>query len=280
MRTLDTHDTREVREHLSSATQPLVSWKAILAGLLVALTVYTTLTLLGIGIGAASLSEIVESGESVDGLGTGTLLWIAVSTIISLGVGSYFAARISTFITKSVGAAQGITIASLYFALMILGAGQIIGMTGRGLGNIASTVGANATDLLSNTRLQVMVEDTFEEANLKSEPEVVVKGVLTRLAQGNTDSARRYFASQTGLTEAQVSERFARLENDFKATTREAAVAAAEGVSRSAWGLFIILVAGIAFSIFGGAWGAQMNFRQPLSEDETLVPHLRSQTQV
>lgn len=260
-----------IREHVHSSHFSLVSWKAILGGLFVALITYTTLIALGVGMGAASVSETIQQGNDPSGLAGGAALWLGISAFLSLGIGSYFAARTSTFITDQIGAAQGLILAALFFGFMIYGAGQTLGVAGRGLGSMVSSVGISASSLASNTALQNTIENSLADTGLKSEPSVVVQGLFSRLVRGDSEGAKAYLSYQTGLTEAELNARYVKLENEFKTTAQAVGVKAAEGVSKAAWNTFWILIAGIIMSVFSGALGARVNLRKPLT-DEAVHP--------
>ncbi len=269
-----THRQGAVREHVHSSHNSLISWKAIIGGLFVAMITYVTLIALGVGMGAASVSEVIQEGSDPSGLAGGAALWLGISTFLSLALGSYFAARTSTFITDQIGAAQGLILAAVFFAFMIYGAGQTIGIAGRGLGNVVSSVGGSASSLASNTTLQNTIENSLAGTELKSEPSTVIQGLLTRLIRGDSEGAKTYLSYQTGLSEAELNARYARLETEFKATAQAVGVKAAEGVSKAAWNTFWILIAGIIMSVFSGALGARVNLRKPLTDEAAAASHL------
>lgn len=265
-----------LRENIHSSQHSLISWKAIIGGLFVAMITYTTLIALGVGMGAASVSEIIQQGTDASGLAGGAALWLGISAFLSLGIGSYFAARTSTFITDQIGAAQGLILAALFFAFMIYGAGQTLGIAGRGLGSMVNSIGISASNLASNTSLQNIIENSLGDTGLKSDPSVVVQGLFNRLIQGNSESAKTYLSFQTGLSEAELNARYLKLETEFKTAAQIAGVKAAEGISRAAWNTFWILIAGIIMSVFSGAAGARVNLKRPLTDEvhsDQLVAH-------
>lgn len=258
-----------LRENVHSSHHSLISWKAIIGGLFVAMITYTTLVALGVGMGAASVSEIIQQGSDASGLAGGAALWLGISAFLSLGLGSYFAARTSTFITDQIGAAQGLILAALFFGFMIYGAGQTIGVAGRGLGSMVNSIGINASNLATNTNLQNVIENSLGDTGLKSEPSVVVQGLFSRLLQGDSDAAKTYLSYQTGLSEAELNARYLKLETEFKAAAQAAGVKAAQGISHAAWNTFWILIAGIIMSVFSGALGARVNLKRPLTDEAT-----------
>lgn len=257
------------REHVLTHQHSLISWKPIFAGLFVAFVIHATLMALGVAIGGATVSEMIENGSNVNGLATGAAIWIGISALLSLAAGSYFAARTSTYITGRIGAAQGLTIAALFFTAMMFGVGQVVGMAGQGMGRAAGAMGAGVANIASNTSVQNTVEDALGGTTLKSDPSVVVKGVLTRLIAGNPDSAKAYLGYQTGLSSADLDARFATLQTNFQNTMTTVATKAADAAAKSAMSVFLILVVGIGMAVLGGATGAWANFKKPLAEETT-----------
>lgn len=249
------------REHVMNYQHSLISWKPIFAGLFVTLLIHATLMALGVAIGGATVSEMIQNGGGPGrGLAAGAAIWIGVSALLSLAAGSYFAARTSTFITGRIGAAQGLTIAALFFTLMLYGAGYAIG----GLGN---AIGVGAMNVATSPVVQNTVEDAVGDLELNSDTDVVVSGLMSRLLSGNFDSAKAYLASQTDLSQAELDQRFSQLQANLQATLRTVSARAAEAAGKSAGSFFIILAVGIVMSMLGGAAGAYSNFKRPLAEE-------------
>src|SRR5690606_1555284 len=71
----------------------LISWRSIVAGLLIAMLVMTGLLGLGLAFGGIGLDEDTSARSA--GIFTGA--WFIGSALISLFAGSYFAARVSKF---------------------------------------------------------------------------------------------------------------------------------------------------------------------------------------
>ncbi len=71
-----------------------ISWPAVLGGVVVALAVQLLLSLLGLGIGASTIDPLQQQNP-MSGLGTGTGIWFAVTTIISLYGGGWVAGRLA-----------------------------------------------------------------------------------------------------------------------------------------------------------------------------------------
>ena len=110
----------------------LVSWRAILAGAIVAIAVGAMLNLLGLALGAASLNPFSldrNDGEAFSALAG---LWVAVSNLIGLFVGGFVATRASRFSDHHRGMLLGLSVWALafLFAIAIAGATTAGGVTG------------------------------------------------------------------------------------------------------------------------------------------------------
>src|SRR5579871_6033317 len=79
----------------------LLSWKSILAGFLVTLLASSILFALGMGVGGATLKNILDRSE-LGPMAVGSVVWIFLTVFLSLFIGSYFAARVSNFITDRI----------------------------------------------------------------------------------------------------------------------------------------------------------------------------------
>ena len=258
------------REHISVSHHALLSWRSVLAGLLVAFLTYIVLMSLGAGIGANNLVGVINNAdkEAGNGLAVGAGIWVLISAFISRGVGSYFAARLSHFVTARVGWAQGIVIAALFFGALIMETTTTIGAIGGGIGSLAGAIGNKTGDLLKNPEVQSTVERGLGGLNLRNDPDIVAQGVAVRLMRGDEESARNYFAYQANMTRPEADARFEQLKNDFNAKAKDAGVAAAKGVSAAGWGLFITLVLGTFFAGLGGSLGSRANLRKPLTDED------------
>lgn len=238
-----------------------ISWRAIFAGALVTMAVYSTLLFLGVGIGASAAVETIQRDGTITDLGKGTATYVTVATLLSLAAGGFFAARTSTFLSRWIGAAQGLVIASLFLMVMIYGVGSTLGA---GLRGMASAVETGAGGLANSTLVQNTVEDGLLGMAFKTDTSTVVRGVVARLAAGNTESARNYLISQSNVPADIVNERFTTMEAQFRETAKSVATTTAEGVSTSGYGMFWISLFGILCACAGGAAGSHLNLKNPM----------------
>lgn len=254
------------REH--TAIHSLISWKAVIGGLLVALAINVLLMALGAGIGGAASVNIAEEGGNASGLAAGAAIWMGIAGILSLFAGGFFATRSSTSITAQGGGAHGFLVAALFFAIAFWGAGSIVGAAGKGLGSLAGAAASGADDLAKNPTVQSVIQKSLGDAQFRSAPDVVAGNLASFLLRGDEQSAKSYIASQTNLTTAEVDSRYATLKADFQARAREIAAATAKGVAAAGWTLFATMLLSLAAAILGGIQGVRANVRHPISDEQ------------
>src|SRR4051794_8665209 len=111
-----------------------VSWGAIFAGLVVALVLQIVLSVLGVAIGASTIDPLREA-QPVKGYGTGTAIWLGVSSILSMLAGACVAGRLSGGPRKTDGLLHGVatwaTATLLSVLLLTTAVGNILGGTAR-----------------------------------------------------------------------------------------------------------------------------------------------------
>lgn len=253
------------REHMGYAQYPLVSWRSILAGLVFSIICYVALTALGVAVMGASVDDLIgQTRGDASGLAVGTGAWIIVSALLSLTAGGYFAARISNLVTGKIGGAQGIVIASLFFSLLLYGAGTAFGAMGRSMGGAVRSMTGTTGGLFSNQAVQETIEQSFEGLNLKSSPEVVARGVAARLLRSDNEGAKSYLAFQADVPVTEVDARIAAMGSQMKAGMEKAAITATKGMQAAGWTVFLTLFLGVISCVFGGLLGARANNRKPL----------------
>jgi hypothetical protein len=195
-----------------------VHWRAVFAGLFISMLVYFTLVALGVGIGANQAIDVIQGEDKASSLGMGAGIWLAVTVLISLIVGSYASSRVSGIIATRVGYVQGAVIAALFFTLMISQLGMAVGMLGRGVGALSSTVGGTARDMVASPQVTGIVEDALADLNFKSDPQTVITGFLARILRGDENSAVNYLSAQTGISRDEATTRYQNLKDQVRTT--------------------------------------------------------------
>lgn len=127
--------------HDSPTVAPLlkrISWSAILAGVVLAMTASLLLNLLGTAIGSATIDPLQEANP-LSGMGTGAGIWIVASSVISLFVGGWAAGRLA----QREGAFHGLLVwASVSLITVYLVSSAVTGVVRGGLSLAGSGVSA------------------------------------------------------------------------------------------------------------------------------------------
>jgi hypothetical protein len=160
-----------------------ISWGAVFAGTILALAIQLALSMLGLGIGMGILDPYDASPGQ--GLGIGSIIWLLVSTIISLFIGGWVAAKLAGIPRTTESVMHGLltwslfTLVSLYLLTTVIGGviGGVAGITGRILslaGQNIESVGPRIAqeledrDILDKARERVQDEETREEAEFQA----------------------------------------------------------------------------------------------------------------
>jgi hypothetical protein len=262
--------TSTQQEQLNRHDHNFVCWKSVIAGLLISIMSYLLLSALGAGIGGLTAVHLINNEENGTGLATAAGLWMGISAVISLFLGSYFALRISKFVTNRVGAAHAFLIASLFFILMAWGLGSVVGGASRGVGHLLGNLSTNSTILANSPSVQDTINQAIGSHSLKSSPSEVAKELSVRLIKGDSESAKRYYAYQTGLSDAEANTKVEQMKNDFEAALRQAGEVAAKAMAAAGWTLFVIFLLGLIAAVLGGRLGAHANLERPIVRYTTL----------
>jgi hypothetical protein len=252
----------------------LVSWSSLIAGLLMTLLTFSGAVALGVAFGGIGLSD----GASAQNAGIFTGVWFILSAVIALFVGGYVCVRLGKFRNDIVGIAHGLVIASLFILLVLNQTATAVGWLTRVAGDAASgtatMIGSGMSAASQNTAVRDMVEDAVGDLNLKSDPEVVVTGVTSRLLRGDNEGAKRFLARQSGLTPEEVDARIVALRTQVDQTVIRARDATATAMKTTGWSLFLLIVLGAISGALGGVLATQVNGRKPLARtlDETVAP--------
>lgn len=246
----------------------LISWRSIVAGLLIAM--FTMIGLIGLGLAFGGMGMNEDTSAQSAGIFTG--VWFIASTLISLFVGSYFAGRVSKFRTGRIGSAQGLVIAALFLGFFLYQTLSTIGSVGSMAGSFlersgsfiaqgASKAAENPT--ITNT-INNLSEDALGDLNLRAEPQVVAQGLSSRLLRGDTEGAKNYLARQAGITPTEADARIVQMKAQVDKYVGDAKESAAVALRSTGWSLFLMVILGAIASVLGGALGSVANFRKPL----------------
>lgn len=263
-----------------------VSWAAVFGGTLIMLITLMLLSLLGIGIGIGSINPM-EEARSMEGIGTGALVWWVISNIAAVFVGAFAAAKLTNLSYKSSGLLHGILTWSLYtlisFVLMTSAVGAIISGVGGAVSKSLSAVGKGVSEATSianqiNTDrinrliqdalaqdqgmgaggqefdidLMAVAEEVFIEngqINTEIEREEVVQAVADNSSLSPADAER---AADVIVQEyEQMKPKFQQLKQRAETTGQQVA----DTVSKAAIWAFVALVLGLGTAAIGGSLG-------------------------
>ncbi len=129
-----------------------IAWSAVFAGVLVAIVSQLLLTLLGLGIGLSTVDPVTEQNPTA-GLGIGSAIWYAISSLLSLFAGGWVAGRLAGSPQRFDGIIHGVltwslvTLITIYFLTTTIG--SLIGGAGRLVGGLVRTAGSAAGSVAS-----------------------------------------------------------------------------------------------------------------------------------
>lgn len=269
-----------------------VSWGAILAGVVVALVVQVLLTMLGVGIGIATLDPGTSDNPAASTFSIVAGIWYVVSGIIAAFAGGYIAARMSGKIVPTTGALHGLTtwafttLLVLYFLTSTVGAlvGAFTGIASA-VGGAGQVVAQTAAPIIANSNpldaldSQIRATGTDPEA-LNAAAVTAMRNLVTSDA-ANAEAARtqaaQALATARGIPLDQATQQVAEMEKPYNAAIEsakqqaiEAADATASVVSTGAILAFVALVLGAIAGWLGGRSGVV----HPVYADR-LVPSRR-----
>lgn len=168
-----------------------VSWRAVFAGVAIALVVQLVLSILGAAIGLAFIDPRTADGSSAGYVALAAMIWWTLSGILAAWAGGVTAGRLSGRPGTETAAWHGLVAwaASILvvFYLISAGSGSIL----RGAFNVVGTVAGGAAGAAADA-----VPGTVEAAD----PFAVVQTELDNATAGNDPAAARFAAA--GLVRA------------------------------------------------------------------------------
>lgn len=156
-----------------------ISWSAVFAGVLIAIIIQLLLSLLGVGIGMSSI-DAVEEHNPVKGLGTGSVIWYAITSLIALFIGGWIAGRLAQTPRRFDAFLHGVltwsvvTLITFYLLTtavgnLIGGVGKLVGQTIGAAGNIAGKGIEMAAPKAGEVISQKLEKEGIDLGNLKQE---------------------------------------------------------------------------------------------------------------
>ena len=255
-----------------------VSWGAIFAGVVVGLVVQVLLTMLGIGIGVATIDVAAADSPTASTFSIVSGIWYVLSGIISAYAGGYIAARMSGKTVATTGALHGLTTWAfttlLVLYLLSTAVGSIVGGTFSGItgaiGGMGRTVAEAAGPMLADANPLDAIENQIQATG--NDPEALNAGAMSAMralvtgdpaqAEDARAQAAQALANARGIPLDAAQQQVAQMEEQYRQAVdraqqmaTEAADTAASVVSTGAILAFIALVLGAAAGWLGGRSG-------------------------
>ncbi len=238
---------------------PVIRWGAVLAGLAVGLSVQLVLTLLGVASGLAVTN--VTAGEAP---GTGTLIWAAISMLISAVAGSYVAGRMSGLKRKADGALYGFVCWAVTTLLFVMLTSVASGALLSGM-----LLSQNPLSMAGNTQSIPGILSRQLGTNISAEN---MKALQEHIAAGRREEAIRYMQGSMGVQPdkaATMVDQALILSGSPEQASLEGRAAADRTIRQAsmlAWSAFGVVVLTLICSLAGGIWGAIGARRIPWTE--------------
>lgn len=260
-----------------------ISWGAIFAGAVIALTVQFSLNLLGVGVGASVIDPGTADNPGAAAFSIAGGAWWVASALIGAFIGGYVASRLSGRPVKAVGGYHGVTAwaVTTLFVLYLLttSAGALIGGAFNGITGALGGVGGAVTSAaqiaaptvatmnpLQQIEQQVRTAGEGQDpAALRAGASAAVQAVLTG-DPAKADEARAHaadaLARAQNISADDARKQVADYEASYRATVEQAkqkaeaaAVTTTKVVSRGALIGFFALILGALAGWAGGRAG-------------------------
>ena len=274
-----------------------MSWGAVIAGAVVALTIGLMLNALGAGIGATSVDATARGTPSASSFGIGAAIWVLVSNLIGLAVGGYVAARLSGTSDNTDGTLHGLAVWGTTFLISAVllgnlvsgiastaasGASSLVSSVASGAGSAVSAVGQQAANRTDTGTLQNAAQGLVDRVQnalsgggapvsmtsdqRKAEMSTLVTRRVTdgQLSAADRDRLNGLVAAEYNLSPQDAQARVQQAEQQAVQTARQAeekarsaADAAASGAAKAAFAVFAIMLLGAIASVLGARRGTR-----------------------
>jgi hypothetical protein len=255
-----------------------VSWGAIFAGVAVGLITQVLLTMLGVGVGIATLDPMTSDNPTASSFSIGAGIWYVLSGIIAAYVGGYIASRMSGKTVPTTGALHGLTTWAfttlLVLYMLSTAVGGIVGGAFSGItsviGGATQTAATAAAPALAQANPLAALEQQVRSTGTDPESlnnaavssmRALVMGDEAEKADARENAAAalasaRSIPIEEARTQVQQYEtQYNQTVEQAKATALSAADTAASVVSTGALLAFVALVLGAVAGWFGGRSG-------------------------
>ena len=262
-----------------------ISWSAVLAGIVIALTVQLLLNLLGVGIGLSTVDPLGGNNPDPKTFSIGAGVWWALSGIVAALIGGYAAGRLSGRPKESTTGWHGLIAWAgttlVVFYLLSTAVGAVVGgafsavsSAMGGVGQIASTAAQTAAPALAGGNNPFAdIEQRIRSASGGSDPAAArdaavgaARALMTgdpSQAEAARDRAAAALAQAQKISIEQAREQVAQYEQQYRQAVEQgkqkaaaAADTAAKAATRAALFSVLALALGAIAGWFGGRAGA------------------------
>ncbi len=281
--------------HLSEPYEPSVvvqsserikrmSWGAVLAGAVVALSVQLLLSLLGIGIGLATVDPVAGETPDAASFGVASGVFYAIVTLVSLFAGGWVAGRLAGMPVRTDGLLHGLVTWGVAMLLLLYVVTTTVGALVSGaLGMVSSTLetaaqgvqaaaGAAAQsdigeDALNDIQQQAQqLLGQAQQATGAQDTSELLDQMMAIAEGGVSDQERQQIVDrvvqQTGVTREEAEAQLQQLQTQYEEAraaaeeqARAAAQATSEAISQGAFWSFVALLLGAIAAAVGGLMG-------------------------
>jgi hypothetical protein len=251
-----------------SWARPRISWGAIFAGAVAALSLWLLFYAFGLALGLSAVDP--SDPHSVRGSGIFTGVWSGIAPLLALFVGGMVSARLAGVFTRTVGAMHGlvmwglvtVTGAFLFFAAvgsLVAGAASMGRSVAQGMGGPIERMGVDWDDALApvNERLRAEGKQAVTASQLQA---AVRDSMRTSIRSRHFDRStfEASLAQNTGLSRAEaqeISQRVGTRLDQAVESAKVGALKAADVTGKAFWGVFGALALGLLAALAGGALG-------------------------
>jgi hypothetical protein len=251
-----------------SWARPRISWGAIFAGAVAALSLWLLFYAFGLAVGLSSVDP--SDPHSVRGSGIFTGVWSGMAPLLALFVGGMVSARLAGVFTRAVGAMHGlvmwgfVTIAGafLFFAAvgsLVAGAASMGKSVAQGMGGPIERMSLDWDDALAPVNERLRAEG--KEAVTASQLQAAVRDSMRtsiRTRRFDRSAFEASLAENTALSRAEAQELSQRVGARLDQAVESAklgALKAADVTGKAFWGVFGALALGLLAALAGGALG-------------------------
>lgn len=281
---------------LDDSTHSGVSWAAVFAGAAAAASLSYLMIVLGFGLGMSSVSPYSGSGASATTVGIATIVWLALTQIISAGMGGYLAGRLRSkwlavhadevyfrdtahgFLSWAVASLVVASFLASSIAGVVSGGASVASSAVGGAASAASSMVSKSADLASENS-HYFVDSLFRSAQPAPGQAVTSSDtsnaeaarIMARdLADGSVSPADKQYLSQliaqrTGISQSEAEQRVDSVFNSMKQsveTAKAKAKEAADLARKAAAGLALWLFVSLLCGAFSGSFFAAIGGRR------------------